>query len=60
VIGTFMAAHRLAEVTVVADAGMISDANKRAIEQTGLSFMLGVRIPDAPYMVAYLRKHAQT
>jgi len=32
VIRSFMAAHRLTDVTVVADAGMISDANRRAIE----------------------------
>jgi transposase len=29
---SFMAAHKLADVTIVADAGMISDANKKAIE----------------------------
>jgi transposase len=37
-ITSFMAAHKLADVTVVADAGMISDANKKAIEAAGLSF----------------------
>jgi hypothetical protein len=29
VIETFMAAHRLPDVAVVADAGMISEANRR-------------------------------
>lgn len=47
-IQAFMAAHRLADVTIVADAGMISDANKTAIEQAGLSFILGMKIPDVP------------
>jgi transposase len=56
VITAFMAAHHLADVTVVADAGMISDANKRAIEATGLSFILGMRIPDVPYVVAQWRR----
>jgi hypothetical protein len=43
-----MAAHRLPDVTIVADAGMISEANKQAIEQAGLSFILGMRIPEVP------------
>jgi hypothetical protein len=50
-IETFMAAHQLADVTVVADAGMISATNKRAIEAAGLSFILGMRIPNIPYVV---------
>jgi transposase len=40
-ITAFMAAQRLTDVTVVADAGMISEANKRAIEAAELSFILG-------------------
>ena len=51
VINAFMAAHRLPDVTVVADAGMISEANQSAIEAAGLSFILGARIPDVPYVV---------
>ena len=35
VIEKFMAAHRLPDVTVVADAGMISEANQKAIEAAG-------------------------
>jgi hypothetical protein len=45
VIEAFMAAHRLADVTVVADAGMVSEANQKEIEAAGLSFILGMRIP---------------
>jgi hypothetical protein len=56
VITAFMAAHQLADVTVVADAGMISDANQKAIEDAGLSFILGTRIPDVPYAVAQWRR----
>ena len=37
----FMTAHNLPDVTVVADAGMASDANQGAIEDAGLSFILG-------------------
>lgn len=47
----FMTAHRLESVTVVADAGMVSEANKRAIEQAGLGFILGAKMPHVPYQV---------
>jgi DDE family transposase len=55
-IEAFMAAHKLADVTVVADAGMISAANKKAIEDAGLSFILGMKIPNIPYAVAEWRR----
>jgi hypothetical protein len=58
VIKEFMAAHQLPDVTVVADAGMISDANMKAIEAAGLSFILGMKVPDVPYVVdAWRREH---
>jgi hypothetical protein len=56
VIQAFAAAHRLPEVTVVADAGMLSDANLAAIEDAGLRFIVGARIPDLPYQVAEWRR----
>jgi hypothetical protein len=60
-IRAFMAAHRLPDVTIVADAGMISAANQKAIEDAGLSFILGARIPDIPYVVAeWRREHPDT
>jgi hypothetical protein len=55
-ITTFMQAHRLRDVTVVADAGMVSESNRIAIEAAGLSFILGAKIPDVPYVVASWRK----
>jgi hypothetical protein len=39
-------------VTVVADAGMLSEANLAAIEDAGLRFIVAARIPDIPYQVA--------
>lgn len=42
VIEAFMAAHQLPDVTVVADAGMVSEANQKDIEAAGLSFILGL------------------
>jgi hypothetical protein len=58
VIQAFMAAHRLPDVTVVADAGMVSEANQKQIEAAGLSFILGLRIPEVPYVVTeWHREH---
>jgi len=58
VINAFKAAHRLTEVTVVADAGMISEANQKAIVAAGLSFILGTRMPRVPQVVTEWRdKH---
>jgi hypothetical protein len=51
VINAFKAAHQLSDVTVVADAGMISEANQKAIQSAGLSFILGARIPFLPDVV---------
>jgi hypothetical protein len=58
VIQAFMAAHQLPDVTVVADAGMVSAANQKEIEAAGLSFILGQRIPEVPYVIAqWHREH---
>jgi hypothetical protein len=51
VITAFMTTHQLRDVVVVADAGMISAANQAGIEAAGLSFILGTRIPEIPYVV---------
>jgi hypothetical protein len=57
-IRSFMDAHDLVDVTVVADAGMISAANQKAIEDAGLSFILGARIGEVPYVVdTWRREH---
>jgi hypothetical protein len=56
VIRAFQAAYRLGEVTVVADAGMVSLANQEAIEDAGLSFILGAKIPHVPYLVQRWRE----
>jgi len=58
VINAFKAAHHLSEVTVVADAGMISEANQVALHAARLSFILGTRIPLLPDVVREWRdKH---
>ncbi len=55
-IRAFITAHQLADVTIVGDAGMISAGNKQAIEAVGLSFILGTKIPDIPYVVTEWRR----
>jgi hypothetical protein len=55
VIESFMAAHDLPDVTIVADAGMVSEANQKQIEAAGLSFILGMKIPQIPYAIAQWR-----
>ncbi len=58
VINAFKTAHQLSDVTVVADAGMISEANQKAITAAGLSFILGTRIPYVPQVISEWRdKH---
>jgi DDE family transposase len=56
VIRAFMTAHQLPDVTIVADAGMISDANRKDIEEAGLSYILGAKIPFVPYVVNQWRR----
>jgi hypothetical protein len=56
VIESFMNAHQLPDVTVVADAGMVSESNQKAIEAAGLSFILGAKIPYEPYAVKQWRR----
>lgn len=51
VITAFKTAHQLSDVTVVADAGMISEANQVALQAAGLSYILGARIPFLPDVV---------
>jgi transposase len=58
VINAFKVAHNLTDVIVVADAGMISEANQIALKASGLSFILGTRIPFVPDVVREWRdKH---
>jgi hypothetical protein len=56
VLQEFMTAHRLSGITVVADAGMISEANQKAIGEAGLTFILGTKIPYVPYQVQDWRR----
>jgi hypothetical protein len=55
-IDAFKAAHRLSDVTIVADAGMVSAGNQAAIEAAGLTYILGAKIPHVPYQIDPWRK----
>ncbi len=55
VINAFKATHHLSDVTVVADAGMISEANQVALHAAGLTYILGARIPLLPGVVGEWR-----
>ena len=54
VINAFKAAHNLSDVTVVADAGMISEANQVDLKAAGLSYILGARTDEASYSTGQL------
>ena len=57
-IGSFVEAHGIAGVTVVADAGMMSEANLKDIEDADWNFVVGGKLPDIPYAIAeWHRKH---
>jgi transposase len=44
----FMVAHRVPQVTVVADAAMMSEANLKRIEDAGLRFIVGEEVANNP------------
>src|SRR4029450_9351663 len=45
----FVAAHGIAGVTVIADAGMMSEANLAEVEDAGWSFVIGGRVAGGAY-----------
>ena len=54
-ITAFKEAHALGDVTVVADAGMVSETNRER-SSAGLSFILGAKIAQVPYVVTEWRR----
>jgi hypothetical protein len=52
----FVAAHGIAGVTVVADAGMMSEANLAEVEDAGWSFVIGGKLPEVPYAISQWRR----
>ena len=56
VLHQFMAAHRIPEVTVVADAGMLSVGNLKALAAAGLRYIVGQPIPKVFYQLEQWQK----
>ena len=52
VVTAFQQRHGIADMVVVADAGMLSAANLQAIDQAGLRFIVGSRLTKAPHDLA--------
>jgi hypothetical protein len=52
VLRAFAERHGIADMVVVADAGMLSAANLNALEDAGFAFIVGSRISKAPYDLA--------
>ena len=48
IVETFQAAHGIAELVIVADAGMLSAANLAALDDARLRFIVGARQVRAP------------
>lgn len=52
IITAFQARHGLADMVVVADAGMLSASNLRKLDEAGLRFIVGSRVTKAPIDLA--------
>ncbi len=58
VIGRFQARHDIADMVVVADAGMLSAANLKELDAAGLRFIVGSRVTKAPNdLASHFRRH---
>ena len=59
IIQGFQERHGLADLVVVADAGMLSAANLKALDQAQLKFIVGSRVTKAPNdLASHFRWHA--
>lgn len=48
IVKAFQARHGIADMVVVADAGMLSSSNLRDLDEAGLRFIVGSRVTKAP------------
>nr|WP_240796050.1 hypothetical protein [Yimella sp. RIT 621] len=48
IVRQFQERHNLAQVVIVADAGMLSATNLHALDEAGLRFIVGSRVTKAP------------
>lgn len=60
VVKQFQERHGLADMVVVADAGMLSACNLKELDEAGLRFIVGSRVTKAPKdLEAHLRWHGE-
>ncbi len=60
VVKQFQERHGLADMVVVADAGMLSAGNLRELDEAGLRFIVGSRVTKAPKdLEAHFRWHGE-
>nr|WP_277925395.1 IS1634 family transposase [Sediminivirga luteola] len=60
VIRSFQARHGIEDMVVVADAGMLSGANLRELDETGFGFIVGARQTKAPLdLESHYRWHGE-
>jgi hypothetical protein len=58
IITQFQARHDLADMVVVADAGMLSKTNLRELDEANLAFIVGSRVTKAPIdLASHFRWH---
>lgn len=58
IIKDFQARHGLADFIIVADAGMLSATNLKALDEAGLRFIVGSRVTKAPAdLASHFRWH---
>lgn len=56
VIERFLTDHPVKDVTVVADAEMLSHENRKKIVDAGLSYIIGQKVPEMPYVITQWKK----
>lgn len=57
-VKAFQDRHGLADIVIVADAGMLSAANLKALDEAGLRFIVGSRVTKAPLdLASHFRWH---
>ena len=58
IVNAFQARHGIADMVIVADAGMLSASNLKALDEAGLRFIVGSRVTKAPAdLASHLRWH---
>jgi len=59
VIEAFQAQHKLSNVTIVADAAMLSATNLEALTKAGYTYIVGSRLYKVPYAIAEYQKNGE-